>query len=85
MFFVGGVRSDMVLYYERGEVSMGLLYCGANIQPTAAAEVCADGRCTTPARGSRGGIFRTLNAVFFRGITSSGLSVWRDILAGKGL
>ena len=30
MFFVGGVRSDMVLYYERGEVSMGLLYCGAN-------------------------------------------------------
>ena len=29
----------MLLYYERGEVSMGLLYCGANIQPTSAAEL----------------------------------------------
>ena len=70
MFFVGGVHSDMLLYYKRGEVSMGLLYCGANIQPTVAAEVCDDGRCTPTARGSRGGIFRTLNAVFFRGIIS---------------
>ena len=74
MFFVGGVRSDMLLYYKRGEVSMGLLYCGANIQPTAAEEVCDDGRCTTTARGSRGGIFRTLNAVFFRGIIRPDLS-----------
>ena len=45
MFFVGAVHSDMLLYYKRGEVSMGLLYCGANIQPAAAAEVCDDGGC----------------------------------------
>ena len=56
MFFVGGVRSDMLLYYKRGEVSMGLLYCGANIQPTAAAEVCDDGRSLY---NTEGGIFRT--------------------------
>ena len=58
MFFVGGVRSDMLLYYKRGEVSMGLLYCGANIQPTPAAVFSDDGRCM--ARGE----FSALNAVF---------------------
>ena len=35
---------------------MGLLYCGANIQPTAAAEVCDDGRSLY---NTEGGIFRT--------------------------
>ena len=60
MFFVSGVRSSMLLYYERGEVSMGLLYCGANIQPTSAAELLADDGGCCMARGE----FSALNAVF---------------------
>ena len=41
---------------------MGLLYCGANIQPAAAAALSDDGRCCM----ARGGIF----TIQFGGITS---------------
>ena len=46
---------------------MGLLYCGANIEPRAAADLCDDGRCILWCR-ARGNFLHSMQ--YFEGLST---------------